>query len=57
MKAVKEQALGFRCPTCGAKPKESCELNTGLPRTEPHPARTVAAEKESQPRNRSEHSS
>lgn len=46
MKAEKEQALVFRCPTCGAKPGEKCELNTGLPRTEPHPARRVAAEKE-----------
>jgi hypothetical protein len=46
MKAVKQQALGVRCPTCGANPKEKCELNTGLPRTEPHPARSLAAEKE-----------
>jgi hypothetical protein len=46
MKAEKEQALAVRCPTCGAKPREKCELNTGLPRTEPHPARRLAAEKE-----------
>jgi hypothetical protein len=45
MKAEKEQALRFRCPTCGAKPGEKCELHTGLPRTEPHPDRLSAAEK------------
>jgi len=44
MKAEKETALIARCPTCGAKPGEKCELNTGLPRTEPHPARRAAAE-------------
>lgn len=46
MKAEKEQALGVRCPTCGAKPREKCELSTGLPRTEPHTARLLAVEKE-----------
>jgi len=51
MKAVKEQALGVRCPTCGARPKEKCELCTGLPRTDPHPARSLAAEKEWRRRN------
>ena len=45
MKADKE-AMAVRCPTCGAKPREKCELNNGLPRTEPHPARRPAAEKE-----------
>ena len=45
MKAEKEQALAVRCPTCGARPREKCELNNGLPRTEPHPARHLAAEK------------
>jgi len=44
MKAAKETALIVRCPTCGAKPGEKCELNTGLPRTGAHPARRVAAE-------------
>jgi hypothetical protein len=44
MKAEKEQALAVRCPTCGARPREKCELNNGLPRTEPHPARRLAAE-------------
>ena len=45
MKTEKE-ALAVRCPTCGARPREKCELNNGLPRTEPHPARRPAAEKE-----------
>jgi len=45
IKAEKFSWLGVRCPTCGAKPKEKCELNTGAPRTEPHPARRLAAEK------------
>jgi len=45
MKAGKETALIVRCPTCGAKPGEKCELNTGLPRTDPHPARVAAEEK------------
>jgi len=45
MKAEKV-ALAVRCPTCGAKPREKCELNNGLPRTEPHPSRRLAAEKE-----------
>jgi len=36
MKSKKEQALAVRCPTCGAKPGEKCELSTGLPRTDPH---------------------
>ena len=45
MNAGNEQALAVRCPTCGAKPREECELNNGLPRTEPHPARRLAAEK------------
>src|ERR1700674_4895772 len=45
MKAEKE-AMAVRGPTCGASPREKCELNTGLPRTEPHPARRLAAEKE-----------
>ncbi len=44
MKVLMEQALLIRCPICGAKPKEKCELSTGLPRTDPHPARCLAAE-------------
>jgi hypothetical protein len=36
MKAKEKLALSVRCPTCGAKPGEKCELSTGLPRTNPH---------------------
>ncbi|MFY9951190.1 MAG: hypothetical protein WA261_01695 [Candidatus Sulfotelmatobacter sp.] len=43
MKAKKEQALSVRCPTCGAKPGEKCELSTGQPRTAPHRDRRLAA--------------
>jgi hypothetical protein len=37
------QALAVRCPTCGAKPGEKCELSTGLPRTDPHRDRRLVA--------------
>ncbi len=37
------QALSVRCPTCGAKPGEKCELGTGLPRTDPHRDRRLVA--------------
>src|SRR5246127_5867282 len=43
MKTKKVPALKVRCPTCGAKPGEKCELSTGLPRTEPHRDRRLAA--------------
>src|ERR1700686_4461149 len=43
---VEKEALAVLCPPCGAKPREKCELNNGLPRTEPHPTRCLAAEKE-----------
>jgi len=43
MKIKPKQALAVRCPTCGAKPGEKCELSTGLPRTEPHRDRRLAA--------------
>jgi hypothetical protein len=36
MTAKEKRALAVRCPTCGAKPGEKCELGTGQPRTEPH---------------------
>jgi hypothetical protein len=45
MKVENKQIVDVRCPTCGAKPGEKCEINTGLPRTESHPARLLAAEK------------
>src|SRR6185437_901058 len=41
--ARKEKALTIRCPTCGAKPGQKCELSTGLPRTEPHRDRRLEA--------------
>jgi len=43
MKVTEKQALAVRCPTCGAKPGEKCELGTGQPRTEPHRDRRLAA--------------
>jgi hypothetical protein len=44
MKKVSEKkVLSIRCPTCGAKPGEKCELSTGLPRTDPHRDRRLAA--------------
>jgi hypothetical protein len=42
MKSKKVQSLAVRCPTCGAKPGEKCELSTGLPRTDPHRDRRLA---------------
>jgi hypothetical protein len=38
-----KQILSVRCPTCGAKPGEKCELTTGQPRTAPHRDRRVIA--------------
>jgi hypothetical protein len=32
MKAKKKLVVSIRCPTCGAKPGEKCEVSTGLPR-------------------------
>jgi len=48
MKAKKKSSLAVRCPTCGAKPGEKCELSTGLPRTEPHRDRRLAASEQSE---------
>jgi hypothetical protein len=48
MNVTEKEALAVRCPTCGAKPGEKCELSTGLPRTDPHRDRRLeASEKES----------
>jgi hypothetical protein len=43
MKVTQKQTQAVRCPTCGAKPRERCELSTGQPRTEPHRDRRLAA--------------
>ena len=45
MKSKAEPSLAARCPTCGAKPGEECELSTGQPRTEPQEARRMASPK------------
>ena len=37
-----KQILAIRCPTCGAKPYQKCELSTGLPRNTPHKDRRLA---------------
>jgi hypothetical protein len=44
MTVTEKQVLAVRCPTCGAKPGERCELNTGQPRTDPHRDRWLIAE-------------
>src|SRR5713226_8627618 len=36
MRAKQKLAMEVRCPTCGAKPGEKCELSTGQPRNTPH---------------------
>jgi hypothetical protein len=43
MNVTEKETLAVRCPTCGAKPGEKCELSTGLPRTDPHRDRRLAA--------------
>jgi hypothetical protein len=43
-KPTLKQVQAVRCPTCGARPGEKCELTTGLPRTEPHRDRRLIAE-------------
>src|SRR5690242_3923359 len=45
MKTTQKEASAIRCPTCGAKPGEKCELSTGLPRTDSHRDRRLAASK------------
>jgi hypothetical protein len=47
MTAQHDTILEIRCPTCGAKPGEKCELNAGLSSTEPHPDRRLAAAEKS----------
>jgi hypothetical protein len=38
-----KDVLAIRCPTCGAKPGEKCELSTGQPRADPHRDRRLIA--------------
>ena len=38
-----KKILAVRCPTCGARPRERCELSSGQPRTEPHRHRELLA--------------
>jgi len=45
VKIKPKKELAVRCPTCGAKPGEKCELSTGMPRTDSHPDRRLANEK------------
>src|SRR6267143_1091829 len=39
--------LAVRCPTCGAAPREKCQLATGQPRTNPHRDRPLEAKDDS----------
>jgi hypothetical protein len=45
METKQTQALAVHCPACGAKPREVCALNTGMPRNEPHEDRRLAAKR------------
>ncbi len=38
-----KQIASVSCPTCGADIGDSCELNSGAPRSEPHVDRKFAA--------------
>ena len=40
---TRQQVESVPCPTCGAAGGESCELNTGALRTEPHRNRKLDA--------------
>ncbi len=51
VRVTEKQALCVRCPVCGAKPGEKCELGTGEPRTEPHRDRRLVAWESSGPRS------
>jgi hypothetical protein len=42
-----KDVLAIRCPTCGARPKEKCELSTSQPRTSPHRDRRLIAKDKS----------
>ena len=42
-KRINKLILAVSCPTCGAAPREKCELNSGQPRTAPHRYRRLDA--------------
>ena len=42
-KLTQAQLLAIRCPTCGASPKQKCELASGHPHTNPHRDRRLDA--------------
>jgi hypothetical protein len=42
-KPTLKQVQAVRCPTCGARPGEKCELSTGQLRTDPHRDRRLEA--------------
>jgi hypothetical protein len=42
-KQLEKLSLRVSCPTCGAGPRQKCELNSGQPRTTPHRDRRLSA--------------
>src|SRR5438105_12002082 len=42
-KRITKLILAVSCPTCGAAPREKCELHSGQPRTAPHRYRRLDA--------------
>ena len=42
-KQLEKLSLRVSCPTCGAGPRQKCELNSGQPRTAPHRDRRLSA--------------
>ena len=45
-KQLEKLSLRVSCPTCGAGPRQKCELNSGQPRTAPHRDRRLSAAEE-----------
>jgi len=42
-KRITKLILAVSCPTCGAAPRQKCELHSGQPRTSPHRYRRLDA--------------
>ena len=42
-KQITKLILAVSCPTCGAAPRQKCELHSGQPRTAPHRYRRLEA--------------